>query len=282
MDQIVSPKSLAVSRSPKRKAPLPADALDLGRIALLLDVDGTLIEFGPTPMEVHVPASLKHTLAKLRDLLSGALCLVSGRPLAHLDILFAPLRIACIGGHGAENRLTPGEVVQAAAAPIDPELRRRLLAIATDTPGVLAEGKQYSLALHYRLAPEREEHVRAEIARICADFPGDSVEVLPGKAVFEVKPRAFDKGIAVQALMLNPPFAGRRPIFLGDDVTDESVFSILSRYDGIGYSVGRELNHTQGMFATPREVRHWLYEMQRGRPPGAAPPLSTAAVQACS
>lgn len=246
--------------------PTRADKLDVDRIAVLLDVDGTLIEFGPTPMEVHVPPSLKHTLARLRDRLSGALCLVSGRPLSHLDILFDPLRVASIGGHGAENRLVPGgEAERALAAPIDPVLRRRLLAIATDTPGVLAEGKEYSLALHYRLAPEQENFIRHEIARICADFPQDAVEVLPGKAVFEIKPRAFNKGVAVRALMQTAPFKGRQPIFLGDDVTDESVFSILSDYDGIGYSVGRELNFTQGMFATPREVRHWLYELQLGR-----------------
>lgn len=250
----------------KSKDPVRADKLNPDEIAVLLDVDGTLIEFAPTPQEVHVPPSLKHTLAKLRDRLAGALCLVSGRPLADLDVLFAPLRVPCIGGHGAENRLTyDGPVVRATVPPIDPVLRRRLLAIATDTPGVLAEGKEYSLALHYRLAPEQKDFVRDEIARVCADFPADLVEVLPGKAVFEVKPRAFNKGVAVQALMEEAPFKGRRPVFLGDDVTDESAFAVLGAYGGLGFSVGSELAYTQGMFATPREVRHWLYELQLGR-----------------
>ncbi|BAT60171.1 trehalose-6-phosphate phosphatase [Variibacter gotjawalensis] len=248
----------------KSRRPMSADDFDHAANAILLDVDGTLIEFGPTPLDVHVPPSLKHTLSKLRDKLGGALCLVSGRPLEHLDILFSPLNVACIGGHGAENRLAPGQVLSATAAPIDPELRNRLLGIATNTPGVLAEGKKYSLALHYRLAPEQEEYIRSEIERICADFPADAVEVLPGKAVFEIKPRAFNKGVAVRALMEVPPFKGRKPIFLGDDVTDESVFSMLGEFNGIGYSVGRDLNFTEGTFATPREVRHWLYELQRG------------------
>jgi trehalose 6-phosphate phosphatase len=248
------------------KEPTRADNLDPDRIAVLLDVDGTLIEFAPTPQEVHVPPSLKHTLSRLRDRLSGALCLVSGRPLADLDRLFAPLRVPCIGGHGAENRLTPeGLIARAKTPPIDPLLRKRLLAIATETPGVLAEGKEYSLALHYRLAPEQEEFVRGEIARIIADFPADAVEVLPGKSVFEVKPRAFNKGVALQALMKVAPFKGRQPIFMGDDVTDESAFAVLGEFGGLGFSVGRELAYTQGMFATPREVRHWLYELQLGR-----------------
>lgn len=229
---------------------------------MLLDVDGTLIEIAATPQEVHVPPSLKQTLGLLRDRLSGALCLVSGRPMADLDVLFEPLRLPLIGGHGAENRLTPeGLVARAKAAPLDRELKRRLLAIATDTPGIIAENKEYSLALHYRLAPEQEKFVHSAITRICAEWPPDTVEILPGKSVFEVKPRAFNKGSAVRALMQHAPFHGRRPIFIGDDVTDESVFAVLPEFDGLGFSVGRELKGAQGYFATPREVRHWLYEL---------------------
>lgn len=243
------------------------DSLDLDAFAILLDVDGTLIELAATPQEVHVPPSLKHTLARLRDGLSGALCLVSGRPLRDLDVMFAPLRVPCVGGHGAENRLTPdGLIARAKASPLDAELKRQLLAIATETPGILAENKEYSIALHYRLVPELERTVFNEITRICSAWPVETVEILPGKSVFEVKPRAFNKGIAVLALMQHPPFIGRRPIFIGDDVTDESVFAVMPKFDGLGFSVGRELRGTHGYFATPREVRHWLYALlQNGR-----------------
>jgi trehalose 6-phosphate phosphatase len=110
--------------------------------------------------------------------------------------------------------------------------------------------------------------VADEIARICAHWPGDAIEVLPGKAVFEVKPRAFNKGVGVRALMQHPPFKGRRPIFIGDDVTDESAFGVLPEFDGRGYSVGRSLAGTHGYFATPREVRHWLYGLLQGREAG--------------
>jgi trehalose 6-phosphate phosphatase len=107
--------------------------------------------------------------------------------------------------------------------------------------------------------------VRERIAAICAAWPEEEVEVLPGKAVFEVKPRAFNKGVAVRELMKRAPFIGRRPVFIGDDVTDESVFAVLPEFDGLGFSVGRELAGTHGYFATPREVRHWLYDLMQGR-----------------
>lgn len=232
---------------------------DTANMALLLDVDGTLIEIAATPQAVRVPPSLKHTLSGLRDQLDGALCLVSGRPIADLDRLFDPLRVAIVGGHGAEIRTAPAAEVTGAAAALSPELRERLLSIATDTPGLIAEEKSHSLALHYRLVPEQEKSVRARIDAVCARWAGDTVEVLPGKSVFEVKPRTFNKGVAIRTLMQYAPFQGRRPVFLGDDVTDESAFRVMPEFDGLGFSVGRTLPGTQGFFATPREVRHWLY-----------------------
>jgi trehalose 6-phosphate phosphatase len=229
-------------------------------IAVLLDIDGTLIEIAPTPHEVRVPASLKHVLGTLRDRMGGALALVSGRPLADIDRLFEPLQVAAVGGHGAENRLTAdGEIDRSRVKLLDPDLRRRLLAIASATPGVLAEDKGYSIALHYRLAPDQEQRIRAEIGALCAELPHLRLEVLPGKSLFEIKPPSFNKGVAVRQLMKHPPFRGRRPIFFGDDVTDESVFKVMPEFDGLAFSVGRRFPGTNGYFATPREVRHWLY-----------------------
>jgi trehalose 6-phosphate phosphatase len=243
----------------KPSQPPPLRAFDPEHSALLLDFDGTLVEIAALPQDVRVPASLKHVLARLRDRLGGALCIVSGRAIGDLDAFLAPLRLAIVGGHGAEVRLTPaGEIVEAPAG-LAPDLRRRLLTIAADTPGLLAEEKRHSLALHYRLVPEQERQVKAAIDQACADWPADAVEVLPGKAVFEVKPRAFNKGAAIRNLMLHAPFRRRRPIFIGDDVTDESALAALPEFNGAGFSVGRRLNGAAGMFATPREVRHWLY-----------------------
>jgi len=243
-------------------APQRASGFDHATFAMLLDFDGTLVELKPTPQEVRVPASLKHTLSRLRDHLGGALSLVSGRPIADLDGFFAPLRLPIIGGHGAEQRLSAyGPLERSTVPPLDPSLRHGLIEIAARSDGILVENKEYSVALHYRLVPEMEQVIHAEILRLCAGWPAESIEILPGKAVFEIKPRAFNKGTAVEALMQRAPFAGRRPVFLGDDVTDETVFSILPKFDGLGFSVGRELAGTHGLFATPREVRHWLYEL---------------------
>jgi trehalose 6-phosphate phosphatase len=265
-DHAVQIERMTPDARTNESGPIVFGHFDPDTIAVLLDVDGTLIELAPTPQEVRVPPTLKHTLARLRDRLSGALCLVSGRPLTDLDHLFEPLRVSCVGGHGAENRLGPdAEIERSQAEPLDPQLKHRLLGIAQDTPGIIAEEKTYSVALHYRLVPESERSVRERVERICADWPAEAIEILPGKSVFEIKPRAFNKGIAVQALMQRAPFKGRRPIFLGDDVTDESVFAVLPEFAGLGFSVGRELAGTQGYFATPREVRHWLYDLMQGR-----------------
>jgi trehalose 6-phosphate phosphatase len=235
--------------------------LDLDRTAILLDVDGTLIEIAATPMAVRVPPSLKHTLARLRDRLGGALSLVSGRPIEQLDLLFNPTRLPIVGGHGAELRQSSGGEVLQRAQGISEDMRCALSEIAAATPGIIAEEKSHSLALHYRLVPEHERSVLEQIRAVLAVHANEDVEVLPGKSVFEVKPRAFNKGEAIRELMAHAPFAGRRPVFVGDDVTDESALSVLPEFNGIGCSVGRKLRGAQITFATPREVRHWLYDL---------------------
>jgi trehalose 6-phosphate phosphatase len=258
---------MAISETASGAArPLPGDvdpkSLTADGLAILLDIDGTLIELAPTPQEVRVPASLKHTLSRLRDRLGGALALVSGRPLSDIDNLFKPLVVAAVGGHGAENRLSiTGGVAHRDAGALDPEVRKRLLAVAEATPGVLAEDKGYSMALHYRLAPDYERQVHDAVVRICRECAQSHLEILPGKSMFEVKPKQFNKGTAVRELMRQPPFRGRRPLFIGDDVTDESVFGVMPEFDGLAFSVGRRLSGTHGDFLTPREVRHWLYSL---------------------
>ena len=259
---------MAVSEEIATEAPAlvgdfdPHTISDPDGLAVLLDIDGTLIELAPTPQEVRVPASLKHTLSRLRGRLGGALALVSGRPLSDIDNLFKPLLVAAVGGHGAENRLdASGAIAHRDAGPMNAEVKRLLLAIAEGTPGVLAEDKGYSLALHYRLAPDSERLVHDSVVRICTDFAQAHLEILPGKSMFEVKPRGFSKGIAVRELMQQYPFRGRRPIFIGDDVTDESVFRVMPEFGGLAFSVGRRLAWTHGDFGTPREVRHWLYSL---------------------
>jgi trehalose 6-phosphate phosphatase len=242
----------------------PISSTDLQKFAILLDVDGTLLDIAPTPDGVQVSGSLRDTLIGLWRRAGGALALVSGRPLADLDRIFAPARLPAIGGHGAEIRPAIDRApLQRPTVSLDDRLRRRLTQLAGG--GVLVEDKGYSLALHYRNVPEREGDLRETVAAICAEMAPATIEILPGKAVIEVKSARFNKGSGVRELMAHPPFAGRRPLFIGDDVTDEAVFAVLPEFEGIGISVGRYFPGVSGMFDGPREVRQWLERILQGR-----------------
>ena len=238
------------------------DAIDLHLSAILLDVDGTLLDFAPTPLEVVIPPDLTEALGQLRERTGGALAFVSGRPLAELDLFFAPLKLTAIAGHGAELRLNDGTVRRAKKF-LDPELTKRLASIVDDKPGLVTEDKGYSFAIHYRQAPEHGHAVREEVNAVCAAFPNAAIEILPGKSVVEVKQPSFNKGTAVRELMTHAPFATRKPIFIGDDVTDEAAFEVLPEFGGIGFSVGRELQGLAGVFETPSDVRRWIVDMAR-------------------
>lgn len=234
----------------------------LARDALLLDIDGTMLDIAATPEAVRVPATLKATLAILQQSTDGALALVSGRPLSVIDQLFAPLSLAAIGCHGAEWRRKAGEHPELRAAPLDTWTRSALLQSVSDLSGIRIEDKGYTLAFHYRSAPEQR---RALEKRLAAQIgSGDSeLCLLRGKSVFEVKPCAFDKGEAIAALMNIQPFEGRRPVFAGDDHTDEPALALVRRMEGIGISVGRNLPGAVRMLPAPYAVRTWLAQLAR-------------------
>ena len=242
----------------------PALAVDdlarrLGECPVLLDIDGTLLDLAPTPREVWVPPGLANTLKRLHEKTSGALALVSGRSLNDIDLIFAPEQFPAVGGHGAEMRLaSDSEAVAVHAPPMDKELKRRLAAIAKLSPGILLEDKGYSLALHYRLAPHAEKAIYEAVSLIRADLPNAPIEILPGKCVCEIKHSGFTKATGVRELMTHVPFRGRLPIFIGDDVTDESVFAIMPDFGGLAFSVGRRAQGVAGHFDEPRDVRAWL------------------------
>jgi trehalose 6-phosphate phosphatase len=242
--------------------PIPED---LKQTAFLLDVDGTIVDLAPTPREVFVPHSLRETLERLWERTGGAVAFVSGRPISELDLLFSPLQLPAIGGHGAEFRITAGQPPEPPRLPpLDPDIKRAFAALAEAGRGIILEDKGYALALHYRLAPEKEEFVREAAATIAAGLNG-AIELLPGKLVVEVKQPGLTKATAVRELMTHPPFAGRRPIFVGDDVTDLSVFDIVPDLCGTGASVGRVVPGIQCYFEQPSDVRHWLERISRHR-----------------
>jgi len=232
---------------------------DLDSVALLLDVDGTILDIATTPSGVVVPATLRRSLRQLHRKTGGALALVSGRRIGNLDLLFAPLRLPAIGGHGAEMRISGDCSAQSrSGAAIGESVRREIAAMAADDPRIIIEDKGSSLAVHYRLAPNRGPALNSEIAALLDRRASDRLEAISGKAVIEIKPQSFDKGSAVLDLMKIPPFANRRPFFIGDDTTDEAVFAVLPMLDGRGYSVERVISGTNGTFGSPREVRSWL------------------------
>jgi trehalose 6-phosphate phosphatase len=246
--------------SSPHSVPVPRSLVPhLEETAILLDIDGTLLDLAPTPREVWVPPGLAKTLNRLLARTSGALALVSGRSLNDIDLIFAPAQFPAVGGHGAEMRLSgDGEAVAAHAPPMDKELKRRLAAIARLSPGILLEDKGYSLALHYRLAPHAEKAIYEAVSLIQADLPNAPIEVLPGKSVCEIKHSGFNKASGVRELMKHEPFKGRRPLFIGDDVTDETVFAIMPDLNGLAFSVGRRAQGVAGHFDEPGDVRAFL------------------------
>jgi len=266
MTQIVSHSSQDSDDSPREHdsetLASPAGLIDIAHSAILLDVDGTLLDIAPTPHGVHVSDDLRMMLARLAARLGGALGLISGRALSDLDRLFAPLRLAAVGGHGAEIRpVAESSAYRMRATPLRPQLKQRFAAIAGFDPGIIIEDKGYSIAIHYRLAPQAGGEIIKAVAAICDQDGCDGLSILPGKAVIEIKPRGFDKGSGLQELMSHPPFAGRRPVFVGDDVTDEAAFAILPRFSGIGVSVGGLVPGASFNFDGPKDVRLWLQQL---------------------
>lgn len=252
------PPHTPLQRADEDDMPAPESLVPaLSEMAILLDIDGTLLELMPTPGEVRASPGLAATLKGLMERTAGALALVSGRSLADIDRIFAPDHFPAVGGHGAEMRLK-GVGVANHAQPLDGELRRRLAAVAQLSPGILLEDKGYSLALHYRLAPRAEKVIDEAIRLILGDLPDPAIEVLPGKCVLEIKRAGFTKASGVRELMRHPPFHGRKPLFIGDDVTDESVFAIVPEWDGVAFSVGRLFTGVSSYFAAPRDVRKFL------------------------
>jgi trehalose 6-phosphate phosphatase len=236
------------------------------RIALFLDVDGTLLDFAERPDEVTVPSGLVADVAAAQAKTDGALALVSGRAIEDLDRLFAPLRLPAAGVHGAELRFAPEDPPFAApdTEPLPPELWAALAELLRDFPGTFVENKRYSYAVHYRQAPGAEVALRARLASLLEAPPRPDIMMLEAHCAFELKARQFDKGRAVAAFLSRPPFQGRTPIFIGDDYTDEAGFAAVSESGGRAYSVGRRFPGVAGSFASPSDVRGWLAAFAAG------------------
>jgi trehalose 6-phosphate phosphatase len=234
-------------------------AIDLNRTALFLDIDGTLLDIAPTPEAVKVPKSLIADIGELHRRSDNALALVSGRTLENIDHLFAPLKLPAAGAHGTQVRPDPNAPIGHITRPIPAELRAQFVALA-DQRGMLIEDKGVTLALHYRLLAD--PHLPADrVAAVEAAAAKAGFALLHGKKVLELKPAGTDKGTALRAFMAKPPFAGRTPLFAGDDVTDGYAFAVLGGLGGIGISVGRSFPGAAYQVQSPGELRRWLHSL---------------------
>ncbi len=223
--------------------------------ALFLDFDGTLVAIAETPEGIVLPATLIPLLRELHDLLGGAVALVSGRQIAALDRFLAPLRLPSAGEHGAQRRDAAGRVHEQAAPALGFVLEA-CDALAAAHPGLLVERKQAAVALHYRQAPQLQALCRATLVPLLADQP--QFELLHGKCVFEVKPAGMNKGLAIAAFLQEAPFAGRRPVFAGDDTTDESGFAVVQPRGGAAIKVGTGPSQALQRLVDPAAVLRWL------------------------
>ncbi|WP_244825778.1 trehalose-phosphatase [Caballeronia sp. TF1N1] len=214
------------------------DSLSLAETAFFFDFDGTLVELASTPDGIFVPRSVPDILAALRRATNNAVAVVSGRGIDNIDSFLQMPDLPVAGMHGAERRDSNGDVQRIGFN--DERLLRMehaLEGVVSANPGMLLEIKGAALALHYRNAPDREPAARAATERLVAQY-ADAYVLQPGKMVYEIKPKDVDKGRAVRAYMSEPPFTGRKPVFIGDDITDEKGFAVVNEFDGLSIKVG--------------------------------------------
>jgi trehalose 6-phosphate phosphatase len=225
-----------------------------------LDVDGTLIELTDSPLETFADLELKTLLGHVAERLGGALALISGRSIDYLDALFSPLRLPAAGLHGVERRKASG--IMHGASFMDTQLteaRAAVNALVQAQPGTSVEDKGRTLAVHFRMAPQCEAAVRQALTDIAKPL-GTNYHIQEGSMVLEIKPRGFSKATAIKAFMQEPPFSGRQPVFVGDDLTDQDGFKMVEDQGGISIAVGNRV-HGQFRFDTVSAVRAWLQEI---------------------
>jgi len=261
-----------VAGGPSGRAPPPRLRTNT---ALFLDIDGTLLELAPTPDGVQVDAGVTALLPALARRLDGAVALITGRAMADADHLFRGLALPIAGQHGLERRSADGSLHRHLPSLSALERLRGVLSqFAARHDGLFLEDKGATLALHYRRAPALASLVhrtlRAHMTAALAFESGWRLQ--PGKRILEIKPDGRDKGTAILEYMSEPPFAGRLPVFVGDDLTDEYGFAAVTSASGWAVKVGRGPTSAQFRLRDVSAVRAWLAAMAHdgGKPKGAS------------
>jgi trehalose 6-phosphate phosphatase len=238
--------------------------LSVHQHALFLDFDGTLADIAPHPGAVHVHAGMVSTLQSAYQLFSGALAIVSGRPIAEIDNFLSPLILPAAGEHGVQWRNSQGDFFELDAKRLtlllDPIMQAAQY-LASQHPGLLLEQKTAGFALHYRMAPALYTLCWHTLAPMVQRTP--ALALMRGKYVIEVVPSAIDKGTAIHSFLSTPPFEGRTPIFMGDDVTDEAGFAVAQELGGYGVKVGAGPSVAHHRCPNPAALRAWLEQAVR-------------------
>lgn len=254
MTELAGPQSSETASMP----PIPE------RPALFLDVDGTLLEIASRPESVRADAAIVSLLAAVSRALGGALALVSGRSIAQIDSLFAPLRLPAAGLHGLEFRseaAPPSTEPRADALPA--VVCEALAKFVADHPGLQLEDKRAAIAIHFRHGPAHLEALDRMLADVLSRL-GPSYHVQQGLLVRELKPSQLNKRSALNRFMAQPPFAGRTPIAVGDDLTDRDAFAAAEAHGGYAIAIGYRVD-ARYRLPDPRALREWLARLaQRG------------------
>lgn len=269
--QPARPAASAASATPAASETTPADTrvVDVATTAFFFDLDGTLAPLAGRPDAVRLPRDTASVLASLFERTSGAVAVVSGRTIDDIDALLAPLRVPAAGLHGAEIRHADGqwrrveghaEDTAQVAAMVAP-----LQALVAQHPGLLLENKGSALALHYRGAPELAGVARETMSAL-AEVHAERFALQPGKLVFELRPRHVSKGSAITTLLKETPFAGRTPLFAGDDLTDEAGFADVNALGGITIKIGEGQTCARHRLPSPEALTAWLLTLRHGPP----------------
>ncbi|MGS0741012.1 trehalose-phosphatase [Glaciimonas sp. GG7] len=268
-------KNAQPAEAPSAEQFFPLDDHDC---ALFLDFDGTLVDLAARPDEVVIPFELIASLRAVHTLLEGRLAIVTGRQIAQIDAMLAPLILPVAGVHGMERRNAEG-VTHYFAYPDDhfatvfSALETCAVQLAAIHPGVIVEQKRGAVALHYRQAPALEALCKTAMQAALGTYPG--IVLLFGKMVIEAKPANVTKGTAIRDFLAEPPFVGARPVFAGDDTTDEAGFDYVQQVGGIGVKIGKGASVAHARVASPQALRaelsRWVQQAQQAHPADTLP-----------